>query len=567
MAVDNRSRPRVVRDGAVERKQRGAFFTPPAIADFLAAWAIGDNADARVLDPTSGEGVFLRSAGRRLRALGTPATRLDEQVVGVDLHRGSLEETNCLLEAEGLDARLVQRDFFEVLAPNELFSRLEPFSTLGPFDAVIGNPPFVRYQQHIGEARRRSAQAALSQGVRLSGLASSWAALLVHAGAFLKPEGRIAMVLPAELLTVQYAEPVRRWLRTRFESVRLYLFETLQFEDALENVVLLLADGSGGSDGFSLRYVHGAEQLDKVGLAERVYTPTDEGKWTDLLLPARQRQLFKRTVATHCVGLGVYGAPELGTVTGANRYFALNDDTRRDYGLGDEHLLRISPPGTKHLRGLTFTKSNWETLRKAREPVWLLHPAQDDDSPALRRYVKYGEELGVDQAYKCQVRSPWWRPPVVTAPDLFFTYMSHRYPRLIANKARVTFLNSMHGVRLKDDAPTVARDALPLLILNSLTMLGAEIHGRSYGGGILKMEPREASTLPVPSCEHLVSAWEQLKADRAALDRKLRQGSWSSVVAGVDNVLLRQVMKLPEADVEEIRGAAQALRARRTRNA
>ena len=53
---------------------------------------------------------------------------------------------------------------------------------LEPFDVVVGNPPFIRYQQHVGEARRVSAQAALAQGVRLSGLASSWAALLVRAG-------------------------------------------------------------------------------------------------------------------------------------------------------------------------------------------------------------------------------------------------------------------------------------------------------------------------------------------------------------------------------------------------
>src|SRR5206468_8259796 len=113
----------------------------------------------------------------------------------------------------------------------------ELFSLLPAFDAVIGNPPFVRYQHHVGTMRRASLQAALRQGVRLSGLASSWAALLVHAGAFLKPNGRLAMVMPAELLTVGYAEPVRRWLRRRFANVNLVLFERLQFAEALENVV------------------------------------------------------------------------------------------------------------------------------------------------------------------------------------------------------------------------------------------------------------------------------------------------------------------------------------------
>src|SRR5205085_7931755 len=103
---------------------------------------------------------------------------------------------------------------------------------LPEMDAVIGNPPFIRYQKHIGEARKRSARAALAQGVRLSGLASSWAALLVHACAFLRPEGRLAMVMPAELLTVHYAEPIRRWLRRRFVAVYLVMFQRLQFQAA-----------------------------------------------------------------------------------------------------------------------------------------------------------------------------------------------------------------------------------------------------------------------------------------------------------------------------------------------
>ena len=37
-------------------------------------------------------------------------------------------------------------------------------------DAIVGNPPFVRYQNFTGAARSWSMEAALAQGVRLSGL-------------------------------------------------------------------------------------------------------------------------------------------------------------------------------------------------------------------------------------------------------------------------------------------------------------------------------------------------------------------------------------------------------------
>jgi methylase of polypeptide subunit release factors len=204
------------------RKQRGAFFTPPAIADFLAAWATAGRADARVLDPTCGEAVFLLAAARRLAANGAAPASTRNLLHGVDLHEASRDHSRALLHAEGYDAQLVSGDFFAQPTPAQLGGRL-PW-----MDAVVGNPPFVRYQGHRGEARKLSAAAALAQGVRLSGLASSWAALLVHACSFLQPDGRVAMVLPAELMTVGYAEPLRRWLRTRFAAVHLVLFEQLQ---------------------------------------------------------------------------------------------------------------------------------------------------------------------------------------------------------------------------------------------------------------------------------------------------------------------------------------------------
>jgi adenine-specific DNA-methyltransferase len=546
-------------DSPALRKERGAFFTPPEIADYLADWAVGADPNARILDPTCGEAVFLRSAGRRLRALGTGPEAVGEQLFGVDLHRTSLDWAAQVLREDGLSAGLLEGDFFDVATPEQ------PAAPLPTMDAVIGNPPFVRYQRHIGQARAKSRQAALRQHVRLSGLASSWAALLVHACGFLKPEGRLAMVLPAELLTVGYAEPVRAWLRQRFEQVHLVLFEQLQFSDATEKVVLVLAAGSGGCDAFSLYTLGDAQDLAQVKpMTNLSVTPAEGGKWTDLVLPNRQRRLFKSLADEHFTALASYGRPELGTVTGANNYFTLSEATRRQYRLVEgKHVVPVCPPGTRHLRGLTFTAADWAALRDRGERVWLLSPAPNDRTKALAGYVATGAAQGVDQAYKCTVRTPWWRPPTVAPPDLFFTYMSHHYPRLIANEAGTTFVNSMHGLRLRPEADPRTRSALPVLTMNTLSLLGAEIFGRSYGGGVLKMEPREAGILPVPRPELLTRAWDRLSPDRDELDAWMAAGRWADVVTRVDDVLLREVLQLEPGQLDDLRTALATLRARR----
>lgn len=556
------TRPRLLPGDTQElRKSRGAFFTPWAIADFTAAWAVGRDPDAAVLDPTSGEGVFLLAAAEHLKALGASKADLARQVHGVDLHAPSLDEAASLLAGADAAAHLVHGDFFEQPTPDQLHGQV-PW-----VDAVIGNPPFVRYHQHRGKTRTRSAKAALNQGVRLSGLASSWAALLVHACSFLKPEGRVAMVLPAELLTVGYAEPIRRWLTQRFAAVQLVLFEQLQFADAEEQVVLLIARGSGGCEALTLHQVRDADDLMRrhVFDAEAVAVGRPEDKWTDLLLPLERRSQFHGVTKHHFSPLGSYGQPALGTVTGANKFFTLTEPTRKRYAIDTRQLKKIVPPGSRHVPGTRFSQGDWQQLKADMQRVWLLHPSTKQPTGGLAEYIKVGLKDGIDEAYKCTVRTPWWKPPAVAPPDLFFTYMSHITPRLTTNDADATIVNSLHGIRLGPDTPTWVRDALPLAAFNSATMLGAELQGRSYGGGILKMEPREAATLPVPSLDVLQEAWAHLEPQRTQLDDLVRAGQWAHAVTEVDRIVLHEVAGMSSGEVAAMRADATRFRRRRTR--
>lgn len=140
------------------------------------------------------------------------------------------------------------------------------------------------------------------------------------------------------------------------------------------------------------------------------------------------------------------------------------------------------------------------------------------------RFIEGGSEAGVSGAYKCRVRSPWWRVPLVEAPDLFLTYMNHDRPRLVTNAAKAHILNSVYGVRLADGRREVGRDLLPIAGLNSITLLGKEVVGRAHGGGLLKMEPAEADNLPLPSLARIRASERQLHNARPQLASALRRG-------------------------------------------
>ncbi len=537
-------------DPASFRKARGAFFTPAAITAYLAAWAIRSPAD-HVLEPSCGEASFLLAAGERLRALGTPPDRLTAQLHGVEIHAGSARQAARLLAERGLRAGIEVGDFFgRPPAP--------------AFDAVIGNPPYVRYQNFSGEARARAQRAALAAGVRLTGLSSSWAAFTIHASRFLRPDGRLSLVLPGELLTVNYAAQVRRFLLQRFARVRLVLFETRVFPGVLEEVVLLLAEGQGGAPHFELFQAGSLDALPAPNApAWTEHWPEDGKKWTPALIAADSFSLYRHLAA----GPGFapmldWGETWLGAVTGNNAWFSLGFEEAARLGLAMDDLRRISPPGSRHLKGLEFDRRAWEHLAAEGAACFLFDPRDDTDA-AVRRRIEAGRQCGVETAYKCRVRSPWWRVPVGAVPDLLLTYMNQDRPRLLTNDARVHILNSVYGVTLRPGLLRLGREMLPLAFLNSFSLLGAEMVGRSYGGGLLKLEPREADMLPVPSPATLRAASPVLRAARPAVAAALLAGDVAGAVAQVDRILLTGQLGLDDGQLAALRMARDLLSQRR----
>ena len=153
------------------------------------------------------------------------------------------------------------------------------------------------------------------------------------------------------------------------------------------------------------------------------------------------------------------------------------------------------------------------------------------------------------------VRVPYLRPA-----DLFLTYMNADTPRLTSNRARAHHLNSVHGVYLRDELRADGMDLLPLAALNSVTLLGAETAGRAYGGGLLKIEPREADHLPVPGPELVRAHAAGLRRVRSGVAARLRAGRLLEAVAVVDEVLLAAV---PAGQLAAIRADHADLTARR----
>ena len=150
--------------------------------------------------------------------------------------------------------------------------------------------------------------------------------------------------------------------------------------------------------------------------------------------------------------------------------------------------------------------------------------------------------------------------PRVDRPDLIVTYMNNDRPRLIDNSARVEILNSVYGVRLAPERERVGREMLPVACLNSVTLLGAELVGRAYGGGLLKMEPREADKLLVPAPGFMERAAKALRGLKPRIALSPRADGLRDIVEAVDAIVLAGV---PGGELGKIRAAREALFRRR----
>ncbi|WP_349826807.1 N-6 DNA methylase [Brevibacterium litoralis] len=550
-------------DTAQVRKARGAFFTPEPIARHLVERTVL-SADDRVLEPSCGEAAFLTGAVTRLRALRAPApshptapeaprsSDVTPRVDGVEIHAASASRAGDLVRAAGGDPHIEVRDFFEVPA--------SPRCT-----AVVGNPPYIRYQDFTGHARARAQEAALRGGVTLTRLASSWAAFTVHSALMLEPGGRMGLVLPAELLSVNYAAGVRSFLLENFASVELVVFTERVFPEAQEDVVLLIAHGfgTGSATDITITRAQNAAALDGP-LDSTRWTPQDPaGKWTPALLSTAAWDSYGTGATAQFTHLETWGDTTLGMVTGNNRYFTLSPAEVRDLGLSGQDVLRISPPGSAHLRGLDLDENRWQDLGEHAGRATFLFRPDDDPSDAARAYIAAGEDAEVDRAYKCRVRRTWWQVPLVDPADLFLTYMNANTPRITTNSAGVRHLNSVHGVYLRPEFRTLGRASLPLGALTSVTLVGAETVGRSYGGGMLKLEPKEADRLPVPRPDLLAAAAEDLRRARPEVAAHLRAGRLLDAVTCVDEIVLRGHAGMSQNELDGLRDAYRELSSRR----
>jgi adenine-specific DNA methylase len=539
-------------------KLRGGYYTSARVAEWLCAWAI-KNADDKVLEPSCGDGAFLEAAMHRFKALGASADQIAANLTGVEII--AAEAKNACDRLKPLLGEAAQN-----IVQNSDFFGWWQGTDQPAYDVIIGNPPFIRYQSFPEPHRSRAMAIMGDQGLRPNKLTNIWVPFVVAATASLKAGGRLALVLPAEILQVTYAAQLRSYLTDHFKRIDVVACNELFFEKAEQEVVLLLADGAlkRASESNVCRVaMTEAERVSDItdrtpaALLKAAKPKTiqhDNEKWLKYFLDSNQIEFMRELRASEITSpMSAHASIDVGVVTGKNEFFVLSSDQVAELGLEGYTTPLVSR--AVQLKGTRLGKTDWKSLSAAGDRVHLLNisPAQLERlSPKLKRYIQDGERKLFHQGYKCSIRKPWYTVPSVWTPDGFAFRQIYDFPRMVLNTSEATSTDTIHRLRSKGAKPE-------RLIANTYTWLtaaSAEIEGRSYGGGVLELEPTEAERLLMPA--QLNGAMSLADADKL-----IRAGRLDDVLEENARIVLMEHMGLSVAECALLKGVWTKMRNRR----
>lgn len=530
---------------ATKQKLRGGYYTPAALSSYITQWAI-DESTKHVLEPSCGDGNFLES----IQSLSDD-NRYNVKVSAVEIDGEEINKAKDRIST--LNVEWHNNDFFQS------FSTFEKKS----FDAVLGNPPFIRFQHFDDESRERAFDHLRAYDYKPTKLANAWAAFVQLSIELLKDGGKLGMVVPAELLQVKYASELRERIVKHFDHVVLVGFKKLVFPSIQQEVVLLLAEGKHSKEG-STCDVHTIQvkneselsiQLLQNTIAHTEAKHTHPGmKWTSFFLSEEQFNYLDGTNKNKKISiLGDLASIDVGIVTGRNSFFVVSKENYDKYDLKDYCSPLVGK--TSAINKIVFDKEKFELTKNLGNHYLLdLKGVPDTEfSKGLWAYINLGEAEDVHLGYKCRVRKRWYEVPSTHMSDGFLFRQIHKYPLLVSNDVQALCTDTIHRVKL---IRNIDMQQLSASFVNSMTFAWSEVCGRSYGGGVLELETREAEELPIPFDTDTT-------LDVTLVDKFLAEGKIVEALNYVDEQLLVNYLGLSWDEVYLLRSCWETLRDRR----
>lgn len=508
-------------------KLRGGYYTPSPIANFICSWAIQSENDL-VLEPSCGDGNFIEAAIKRFNELGVLNQDLYGRIRGIELIPDEATKAANRAAVYGLNNdTIVNNDFFSFISKQRD----------ARYNSIVGNPPFIRYQNFPPKHRDIAIKMMEDLGLKPNKLTNIWVPFLVVCSSLIAEKGRLGMVIPAELFQVKYAEQTRVFLSDFFERITIVTFKKLVFDGIQQEVVLMLCEKSvPNAHGIRVLQLDDLDQLsdidfEAVAETEVVEIHHDTEKWTKYFLNPPEIELLRQIKESNQIPKAdtILDA-DVGIVTGRNEFFMLKQSQVVEWNLQEVTTKVVSK--SNQLPGILFNDEDFDKNVQRDLPNQLFLPNNtelDQLDRQSQKYIKYGEQKEFHTGYKCRIRKRWYITPSLWIPQGFALRQVNRYPKLVLNDVEASSTDTIHRVRFISEY--YSPESIVVCFLNSLTFAFSEVTGRSYGGGVMTFEPTEIEELLIPVVENH-------GIDVNQIDELIRENRIEEVLDIVDRAVL-----------------------------
>ena len=474
-----------------DRNRMGQFATPTLLAREILAHGIGllpEDEKVKFLDPGIGTGSFYSA----LRSMVSEDRIESAAGFEVDPHYG---EPACKFW-EGSPLEIHLRDFTQS-PPGEQGANL-----------LICNPPYVRHH-HLGATQKADIQSRTEKacGVQINGLSGLYCYFMGLSHPFMAEGGIAGWLIPSEFMGVNYGKMLKRYLLEKVTILQIHRYDPkdMQFDDALvSSAVVWIKNSPPPKDHTVLFTFGGTLAIPTVSREVPVSELSVEPKWTRY--PHADKATRKSGIT-----LGDLFDIKRGLVTGGNSFFIMDREQIEARGLPVECFTPVLP-GSRYIPEDEI-KADDEGLPLIEKQLFLLDTRLPEDEiaqkfPSLNAYLSTGNkgEKPVSKRYLCRTRKPWYAQENRSAAPIICTYMGRSRAgakpfRFILNHSRATACNVFLMLYPKPFLAGITRENTNFLrtvweFLNEIDpdeLLG---HGRVYGGGLHKLEPKELRGFP-----------------------------------------------------------------------
>lgn len=562
----------ILREHASDEKLTGSYYTPQELADFIVRWGMENNDIENILEPSCGDGVFVQSiANNNIQ---------EAHVTAVEINTAEAMKVEAFVQQNMLEnIEVINGDFYD-------FYRLNQEQVDNNFSLIVGNPPYIRYQYLTEGQRQEQSDILINSGMKSNKLINAWVSFVVACVNMLSTNGKLGLVIPAELLQVAYAEDLRMFLMNRLQHITVITFRQLVFDNIEQEVVVLLGEkDENHEEEHQIRILEFQNVQDLVenfgnNAVQFQDVELNSSKWTKYFLSNEDNQLIDEIKnRNEFRSLGSIAKVDVGITTGNNNYFCVNRECVEEYnlnefivnGLGEEvNPLRPLIARSVSIKGINYTQRDMEdNLQKGVKAYLLAYPQNVDRSyypEGHRRYIDLGERNNENRGYKCSIRQQWYSIPSVWVPDAFLLRRNHLYPKFLLNTdINAVSTDTMHRVRFNEG---INEWRAVLAYYNSITFAFTEIEARSYGGGVLEILPREAERVYIANIfdEQIINDDTVMELVHE-IDRRIRNDDGidgiNDILNFIDDFLLNQILGIEQNVIDRFRNMWNILRERR----